>query len=65
MSRCLKNTVYFSGLRAGDTVSVYADLDGKCLKGWAAHYDGRKLLVGNGISQVSRNNLFNSDSNLW
>ncbi|XP_059172386.1 tRNA (cytosine(72)-C(5))-methyltransferase NSUN6-like [Physella acuta] len=45
--------------RAGDLVSVYADLDGKCLKGRASVYDGQKLHVGNGVSQVARSDVCN------
>ncbi|CAL1528854.1 unnamed protein product [Lymnaea stagnalis] len=48
-------------LRADDTVSVYADLEGKCLKGTTV-YSGMKVLVGNGISQVSRSDIFNSNT---
>ncbi|XP_005094968.1 tRNA (cytosine(72)-C(5))-methyltransferase NSUN6 [Aplysia californica] len=47
-------------LRAGDTVSVFSDLDGKCLKGFAGKYPGRKFHVGNGVAQVARSDLFNA-----
>ncbi|KAK3754890.1 hypothetical protein RRG08_020803 [Elysia crispata] len=49
-------------LTKGDAVSVYADLDKKCLKGLTSKYTGRKLFVGNGISQVSRAEVFNAHS---
>ncbi|XP_055881334.1 tRNA (cytosine(72)-C(5))-methyltransferase NSUN6-like isoform X3 [Biomphalaria glabrata] len=49
-------------LRAGDVVSVYADLDGHCLKGTATCYSNQKLFVGNGVAHVSRSDLFNSQT---
>lgn len=52
----------FEGLRAGDVVSVYADLDGHCLKGTATCYSNQKLFVGNGVAHVSRSDLFNSQT---
>jgi len=48
-------------LKTGDTVSVFCDLDGKCLKGYAGTYTGNKLHVGNGIAQFSRSDLFNTN----
>ncbi|BFZ09078.1 hypothetical protein BsWGS_12117 [Bradybaena similaris] len=50
-------------LRVGDEVSVYADLDAKCLKGLATSYYGRKLLVGNGVAFAARTDLFGVNSN--
>ncbi|XP_071157585.1 tRNA (cytosine(72)-C(5))-methyltransferase NSUN6-like isoform X2 [Mytilus edulis] len=47
-----------SGTRAGDKVSVYADVDGKCLRGLTKTYDGQKLFVGNGIVQFSREEIY-------
>ncbi|KAM6214241.1 tRNA (cytosine(72)-C(5))-methyltransferase NSUN6 [Rhynchocyon petersi] len=44
-------------MKAGDIVSVYSDIKGKCKKG-AKEFDGSKIFLGNGISQVSRNELF-------
>ena len=41
-----------STVDVGDLVSVYVDLDGKCLKGQTASYVGRKQFVGNGISLI-------------
>ncbi|RUS87554.1 hypothetical protein EGW08_004660 [Elysia chlorotica] len=51
-----------TSLAKGDAVSVFADLDKKCLKGLTTKYTGRKLFVGNGISQVSRADVFNAHS---
>ncbi|VDI01025.1 Hypothetical predicted protein [Mytilus galloprovincialis] len=47
-----------SGVRAGDKVSVYADVDGKCLRGLTKTYEGQKLFVGNGIVQYSREEIY-------
>merc|ERR1719239_477554 len=47
-------------LKVGDLVSVYSDIDPKCLKGSSGVYQGNKIHVGNGIAQVSRADLFNS-----
>ena len=42
-------------------VSVWADVQGSCLKG-AKHFEGEKCFVGNGVSRVSREDLFKSAS---
>ncbi|XP_065071143.1 tRNA (cytosine(72)-C(5))-methyltransferase NSUN6-like [Rhopilema esculentum] len=42
----------------GEVVSVYADLDGLCKKGFKKHYDGQKYFVGNGIVILARNEIF-------
>ncbi|XP_006894375.1 PREDICTED: putative methyltransferase NSUN6 [Elephantulus edwardii] len=44
-------------MKAGDTVSVYSDINGECKKG-AKEFDGCKIFLGNGISELSRNELF-------
>ena len=49
------------GLRNGDYVSVYSDLDGRCLKGTATDYCGSVVFVGNGQAMMSRDELFGSD----
>ena len=41
-------------------VSVYADVQGKCRKGWTARFEDQKLFVGNGITKMSRQELFSS-----
>eukprot|EP00088_Acartia_fossae_P047166 TRINITY_DN5111_c0_g1_i1.p1 TRINITY_DN5111_c0_g1~~TRINITY_DN5111_c0_g1_i1.p1 ORF type:complete len:447 (-),score=97.17 TRINITY_DN5111_c0_g1_i1:9-1349(-) len=46
------------GSSDGDQVSVYADLDKKCLRGHAKVYTGRKVHVGNGLLKVSREQVF-------
>ncbi|KAM8802327.1 tRNA (cytosine(72)-C(5))-methyltransferase NSUN6 isoform 1-T1 [Rhynchonycteris naso] len=45
-------------MKAGDVVSVYSDIEGKCKKG-AKEFDGTKVFLGNGISQLSRKEIFN------
>lgn len=44
-------------MKAGDVVSVYSDIKGKCRKG-AKEFDGTKVFLGNGISEVSRKEIF-------
>ena len=39
-------------------MSVYADLDGFCKKGFKKNYDGQKYFVGNGIVILARNEIF-------
>lgn len=45
-------------LKRGDIVSVYADLDGCCLRGQTRPAQGNKLFLGNGEAVVSREELF-------
>ncbi|XP_006907059.1 putative methyltransferase NSUN6 [Pteropus alecto] len=40
-----------------NVVSVYSDIKGKCKKG-AKEFDGTKVFLGNGISEVSRKEIF-------
>ncbi|KAK1345577.1 hypothetical protein QTO34_008039 [Cnephaeus nilssonii] len=44
-------------MKAGDVVSVYSDIKGKCKKG-AKEFDGVKVFLGNGISELSRRGIF-------
>ena len=39
-------------------MSVWADLERKCLKGTAKTYEGRKVFVGNGKLLVNRDQVF-------
>uniref|UniRef100_A0A8D2IM91 NOP2/Sun RNA methyltransferase 6 n=1 Tax=Varanus komodoensis TaxID=61221 RepID=A0A8D2IM91_VARKO len=50
-------------MKAGDVVSVYSDIEGKCKRG-AKEFLGTKVFIGNGISELSRNDIFNSNSPL-
>lgn len=47
-------------LSKGDYVSVYSDIDMKCLKGTAREYDGETMFVGNGVAIMNREELFGS-----
>ncbi|XP_048366626.1 tRNA (cytosine(72)-C(5))-methyltransferase NSUN6 [Sphaerodactylus townsendi] len=49
--------------KAGDEVSVYSDIEGKCKRG-AKEFLGTKVFLGNGISEVRRNDIFNSNGPL-
>ncbi|XP_049633753.1 tRNA (cytosine(72)-C(5))-methyltransferase NSUN6 [Suncus etruscus] len=44
-------------MKAGDTISVYSDIKGKCKKG-AKEFDGTKVFLGNGVAEVSRKEIF-------
>jgi 16S rRNA C967 or C1407 C5-methylase (RsmB/RsmF family) len=47
------------GIVVGEKVSVWADLEGKCIKGWKrAFTGGSKRFLGNGISRASRSDVF-------
>ncbi|NWX85494.1 NOP2 methyltransferase, partial [Nothoprocta pentlandii] len=50
-------------LKAGDLVSVYSDIEGKCRRG-AKEFGGIKVFLGNGISELSRNEIFGSSGPL-
>ncbi|XP_033065327.1 tRNA (cytosine(72)-C(5))-methyltransferase NSUN6 isoform X1 [Trachypithecus francoisi] len=45
-------------MKAGDVISVYSDIKGECKKG-AREFDGTKVFLGNGISELSRKEIFN------
>ncbi|XP_073763718.1 tRNA (cytosine(72)-C(5))-methyltransferase NSUN6 isoform X3 [Danio rerio] len=47
-------------MKAGDVVSVFSDVEGKCTRG-ATEFNGKKVFVGNGVSEVNRSELFSSD----
>ncbi|KAM4688383.1 tRNA (cytosine(72)-C(5))-methyltransferase NSUN6 isoform 3-T4 [Discoglossus pictus] len=44
-------------MKAGDDVSVYSDIEGKCRRG-AKEFFEKKVFVGNGTSELSRNEIF-------
>lgn len=46
-----------SFMKAGDIISVYSDIKGKCKKG-AKEFDGTKVFLGNGVSTLSRKEIF-------
>ena len=50
-----------SSIRPGDSVSVMADINNKCLRG-AKQFQGETRHVGNGVIQVSREELFKSEA---
>lgn len=50
-------------MKAGDLVSVYADIEGKCKRG-AKEFEGAKVFLGNGISELSRSEIFSSSGSL-
>ncbi|XP_073190268.1 tRNA (cytosine(72)-C(5))-methyltransferase NSUN6 isoform X3 [Lepidochelys kempii] len=50
-------------MKAGDVVSVYSDIEGKCKRG-AKEFLGTKFFIGNGISELSRSEIFSSSGSL-
>ncbi|KAL7976583.1 hypothetical protein Chor_008532, partial [Crotalus horridus] len=50
-------------MKPGSVVSVYSDIEGKCKRG-AKEFSGNKVFIGNGISELSRNEIFTSNSPL-
>ncbi|XP_053118111.1 tRNA (cytosine(72)-C(5))-methyltransferase NSUN6 isoform X2 [Hemicordylus capensis] len=50
-------------MKCGDVVSVYSDIEGKCKRG-AKEFLGTKVFIGNGIAELSRSELFNSNGPL-
>lgn len=51
-------------MKAGDVVSVYSDIEGKCKRGALEFLDSKKVFIGNGTSELSRKDIFNSSSPL-
>lgn len=47
-------------MKAGDVVSVFSDLEGKCTRG-AMSFQGKKAFVGNGVAQIDRSSVFCTD----
>ncbi|KAL2912939.1 hypothetical protein HK105_207610 [Polyrhizophydium stewartii] len=45
-------------LRPGDPVSVFVDLDGRCLRGQSKRYTGSKVFIGNGHALLGRDDLY-------
>lgn len=50
-------------MKPGSVVSVYSDIEGKCKRG-AKEFSGNKVFIGNGISELSRNEIFTSNGPL-
>ncbi|XP_070623236.1 tRNA (cytosine(72)-C(5))-methyltransferase NSUN6 isoform X3 [Erythrolamprus reginae] len=50
-------------MKSGSVVSVYSDIEGKCKRG-AKEFSGNKVFIGNGISELSRNEIFTSNGPL-
>ncbi|KAM3593939.1 uncharacterized protein V6R79_026127 [Siganus canaliculatus] len=47
-------------MKAGDMVSVFSDLEGKCTRG-ATSFQGKRAFVGNGVAQMDRASIFCTD----
>ena len=45
-------------------VSVYADVDNKCRRGYLKVFSGRKFFLGNGQAEFNRDALFEHNVNL-
>uniref|UniRef100_A0A8C6UTJ8 NOP2/Sun RNA methyltransferase 6 n=1 Tax=Neogobius melanostomus TaxID=47308 RepID=A0A8C6UTJ8_9GOBI len=44
-------------MKAGDVVSVFSDIDGRCTRG-ATSFQGHKVFVGNGVAEMDRAAIF-------
>ncbi|CAG5896211.1 unnamed protein product [Menidia menidia] len=47
-------------MKAGDLVSVFSDLEGRCTRG-AAGFHGNKAFVGNGVAEMDRSGIFRTE----
>ncbi len=47
-------------MKAGEVVSVFSDVEGKCTRG-AKEFKGEKVFLGNGIAEVDRSEIFSLD----
>ncbi|XP_060949924.1 tRNA (cytosine(72)-C(5))-methyltransferase NSUN6 [Limanda limanda] len=47
-------------MKAGDVVSVFSDLEGRCTRG-ATSFQGKKVFVGNGVAELGRSSIFCAD----
>ena len=46
------------GAKIGDKVSIYADIERKCRRGFNKTFTGKTFLIGTGIVKMTRNELF-------
>ncbi|XP_076617132.1 tRNA (cytosine(72)-C(5))-methyltransferase NSUN6 isoform X1 [Chaetodon auriga] len=44
-------------MKAGDVVSVFSDMEGKCTRG-ATSFQGKRTFLGNGVAQIDRSSIF-------
>ena len=52
------------GIKKGDKVSVFADLEKKCRRGYTKKFTERKFFVGNGVCLYDRNEMFENNAKL-
>ncbi|XP_027861350.1 putative methyltransferase NSUN6 isoform X3 [Xiphophorus couchianus] len=48
-------------MKAGDMVSVFSDLEGRCTRG-ATSFQGNKVFVGNGVAEMDRSAIFATET---
>ncbi|PWA18182.1 hypothetical protein CCH79_00004091, partial [Gambusia affinis] len=48
-------------MKAGDMVSVFSDLEGRCTRG-ATSFQGNKVFVGNGVAEMDRSSIFATET---
>ncbi|CAL8313650.1 unnamed protein product [Merluccius merluccius] len=48
-------------LKPGDAVSVFSDVDGRCTRGSKVSFQGNKVFVGNGVSEMHRSAIFSQE----
>ncbi|XP_065649989.1 tRNA (cytosine(72)-C(5))-methyltransferase NSUN6 isoform X2 [Hydra vulgaris] len=51
-------------MKFGDMVSVYADVDHKCRRGYTKVFTGRKFFIGNGQAEFNRDTLFEHNAKI-
>lgn len=49
--------VYVLAMKAGDQVSVFSDVEGRCTRG-AKEFQGKKVFLGNGVCVMNRSDIF-------
>lgn len=50
--------MFILGTQIGNDVSIYADLNGKCKRGFQKLYNDKKIFIGNGRAETQRYQLF-------
>ncbi|XP_018612363.2 putative methyltransferase NSUN6 isoform X1 [Scleropages formosus] len=50
-------------MKAGDVVSVFSDVEGRCTRG-AKGFQGKKAFLGNGVAEMSRDGIFCSEESV-
>lgn len=61
-SSCSLHVMFLpSDMKAGDRVSVFSDVEGRCTRG-ATSFQGNKVFVGNGVAEMDRSAIFATET---